>query len=308
MKKITSILTAILTISALIVNICAVPYSHGGAIGDTKLGPISGYYSLITVFGEDDNGNLLAIGRSANNSYVYHADGITDYSGTPTGAIYIEDVYAVTEYRCGNADDTGFSDDIIPAGIFDNNDYAIYIVPDNELSLPKIAKNYAPGDTVYFYSYNQSGNLGEKASAVLSDTAGNIITYSSDANLNFPKGTDFSKIPNSEYFSGLSNTAQWLEYSHFDYLAPVYTKEEELIGVIIDNENIITVEYILGLIDSQHYIPLDYDEPQDEYIPPYDDVYRDIAPTPSPSFSLSGLLGIFGKIMPIIWWILHSVK
>ena len=221
MKKAFFAVVAAFTAVVLTVNVVAVPYSHGGAIGDRKAdGYISGYYSLLTVFDTNEDGVRLAIGVSANGQY---------------SSTY--DVYPRTTYRCGNADDTGFFDPAIPAGVFRNNDYAIYRVFGNELQAPKIATQHAVGDTVAIYTYGFGGVLGEKYDAELIGANGETLMYTST--LNFSPAN----------------------YHNSDYLAPVYTENEELIGFLISKSEILTVAGLQELINSEHYIPLEYDDP-----------------------------------------------
>lgn len=258
MKKIISILTAVLTMSALIVNICAVPYSHGGIIGDMKeSGYISGYRSLLTVFGTDDDGYLLAIGTTAYEPFIQMQGSVMGMDFEKSYPVSCaQDIYDLTEYRCGNADDTGFFDKAIPIGVFDNNDYAIYKVRENELQPSIIAENYAVGDSVKIYSVI-TGTLGHEYVGEILNIDDGFITYSSNLDYDPP------------------------EYSNSDYLAPVYTENEELIGFIINENLIITVPYLRdNLINSEHYIPITHDEPQDEYIPPYGEIYRNINQLP----------------------------
>lgn len=285
MKKVISILTAILTMSALIVNICAVPYSHGGIIGDMKeSGYISGYRSLLTVFGMDDDGYLLAIGTTAYEPFIQMQGSVMGMDFEKSYPVSCaQDVYDLTEYRCGNADDTGFFDEAIPVGFFDNNDYAIYKVRQNELQPSIIAENYAVGDSVKIYSVI-TGTLGHEYIGEITSVSDGYLTYTSNIDYDPP------------------------EYSNSDYLAPVYTENDELIGVIISENTIITVEQIYKLMASEHYIAIFSDDDLDKFkssIVPPDDSY-----TPAPSsnpFGLSGLFDLFGKITSIIWLILHSI-
>ncbi|MCL2036215.1 MAG: hypothetical protein FWG83_02360 [Oscillospiraceae bacterium] len=261
-KSVLSLCAGLIALS-LGINAIAVPYSHGKAIGDyDEEGYITGYYSLLTVFGSDENGERLAIGLSANYSPFYST---TDY---------VNDIYEITSYRCGNADDTALFDPAIPIGVFKSNNCAIYRVFGSELQLPERATEFSVGDSVKIYSYTFGGIIGYEYSAKITAVDGGYLYYTS-SDLQFSEAG----------------------YSNSDYLAPVYTQDNELIGVIISESRIMTIAQIEELMDSGDYVPLSYEKYEKSGTSGrIDDDYSEFS-IPRSGFSLTFMFLMFSRVV-----------
>jgi hypothetical protein len=216
MKKLISI--ALSAIMFLNLSLCIFaedvpipPPSAGGIIGDQEDGYISGYKSACPVFAVDENENLLALATGN------------------TGTSY--------EYRTGDMYDTGWLDDTVLHGRLNvtidgaKYNWAIFSPPGNELEYTGVTPLEQVDltekfDVFSFYHHNAAGGQYHQ------------ITLS-----NFNPETQIAEYKGFDDFmsSGVSRP---------DTLAPVYYSDDTLLGFLINEYQMITVQGVKNFMSD----------------------------------------------------------